>query len=288
MGSLVGRRLNPAIRQPTQTDSMTHPNSDIDRRLNFAKTLAHEAGQLALSYFRSIGDLEVKSKGVQDMVSDADLNVETFIRDKIADAFAEDGIVGEEHGVVESQSGFTWVIDPIDGTFNFVNGIPAWCVILACVQDDKTKIGVICEPNHGELYWAAEGMGAHLNETPIKVAQAKGLDEGNTGLGMNSRTPGHSVTRFVELLADRGGLFYRNASGGLMLAYVAAGRLIGYAEHHMNAWDCLAGQMLIAEAGGKIEQQSANAMLRDGGRVIAAGEAIFDELVAMADASFTA
>lgn len=266
---------------------MTLSDNELSKRLDFAKTLALDAGALALTYFRSIGDLEIKSKGLQDMVSDADLNVETFVREKLAEQFAEDGIVGEEHGVVESQSGFTWVIDPIDGTFNFVNGIPAWCVILACVHEDRTRIGVICEPNHSELYWAAEGMGAHLNDTPIKVAQVDGLDKGNTGLGMNSRTPGNSVTRFVELLAQKDGLFYRNASGGLMLAYVAAGRLIGYAEHHMNAWDCLAGQHLIAEAGGRIEQQSANAMLRDGGRVIASGDAIFDELVAMADESFT-
>ena len=265
---------------------MTQPDDQISQRLTFAKSLAAQAGDVALGYFRSIGDLEIKSKGLQDMVSDADLNVETFIREKLAENFPQDGIVGEEHGVVESQSGYTWVIDPIDGTFNFVNAIPAWCVILACVHDDRTKIGVICEPNHGELYWAAEGTGAYLNDTPIKVAQVNGLNEGNTGLGMNSRTPGHSVTKFVELLAQKDGLFYRNASGGLMLAYVAAGRLIGYAEHHMNAWDCLAGQMLIAEAGGRIEQQSADAMLRDGGRVIASGAAIFDELVDMANESF--
>ncbi|MEP0943315.1 MAG: inositol monophosphatase [Rhizobiaceae bacterium] len=265
---------------------MSQQDHDISQRLDFAKALALEAGELALKYFRSIGDLEIKSKGVQDMVSDADLNVETFIREKMAEQFPEDGIVGEEHGVVASKSGFTWVIDPIDGTANFVNSIPAWCVILACVQDDDIKIGVICEPNHGELYWATTGSGAFLNDQPISVAQVGALNEGNTGLGMNSRTPVHSATRFVKLLAEQGGLFYRNASGGLMLAYVAAGRLIGYAEHHMNAWDCLAGQLLIKEAGGVIEQQSAEAMLRDGGRVIASGSAIFDQLVEMADASF--
>jgi myo-inositol-1(or 4)-monophosphatase len=262
-------------------------DNDIAERLALAKTLAVEAGDLALTYFQSIGDLVIKSKGVQDMVSDADLNVETFVREKLAERFPHDGIVGEEHENVESQSGFTWVIDPIDGTANFVNAIPAWCVILACVQDDTTKIAAICEPNHGELYWAASGQGAHLNDQPIRVSPAKALNEGNTGLGMNSRTSTQDVTRFVERLSQRGGLFYRNASGGLMLSYVAAGRLIAYAESHMNAWDCLAGQLLIAEAGGKVEAQSAEAMLRDGGRVIAAGPALFDELVAMANECFT-
>lgn len=267
---------------------MDQQEKEISSRLAFAKTLAAQAGELALSYFRSVGDLEVKSKGVQDMVSDADLNVETFVREKLEATFPNDGIVGEEHGVVDSQTGFTWVIDPIDGTANFVNAIPAWCVILACVQDDQTKIGVICEPSHGELYWAADGHGAYLNDKPIGVASVSELNQGNTAVGMNSKTPARAATRFIELLAEQGGLFYRNASGGLMLAYVAAGRLIGYAENHMNAWDCLAGQILVKEAGGQIEQQSAKAMLQDGGRVIASGPGIFNQLVSMADESFVA
>lgn len=258
----------------------------LQDRLDLAKSLAREAGELALGYFREVGDLVIESKGVQDMVSNADLAVETFVRDRLAAAFPEDGIVGEEHGRVESRSGYTWVIDPIDGTANFVAGIPAWCVILACVHDDTTKIGAIYEPCHDELYWAALGAGAWINDAPANVSQSPGLNVGNTGVGMNGRTSTLAVTRLVALLAERGGLFYRNASGGLMLAYVAAGRLIGYVEAHMNAWDCLAGQLLIAEAGGHVEKQSAEAMLNDGGRVVASGPNIFDELVAMADEAF--
>lgn len=265
--------------------SPTH-DPEIDKRLNLAKSLATEAGQLALGFFQSLADLVIESKGVQDMVSNADLEVESFVRQKLAEAFPEDGIVGEEHANVESRSGYTWVIDPIDGTANFVSGIPAWCIILACVHDDQTKIAAIYEPCHKELFWAAADVGAYLNDQPISVSQSPGLNIGNTGVGMNGRTSTELVTRFVSRLVDRGGLFYRNASGGLMLAYVAAGRLIAYVEPHMNAWDCLAGQLLIAEAGGCIEKQSAEQMLVDGGRVVAAGPIIFDELVSMADDSF--
>jgi len=261
-------------------------DKQLSGRLALAKTLARDAGDKALEYFRSIGDLEIKSKGVQDMVSNADLEVETFIREQLTAAFPDDGIVGEEHGRIESRSGYTWVIDPIDGTANFVTGIPAWCVILACVHDDKTRIGVIFDPCNNELFWGMTGAGAHLNEHPIKVSDSAGLNIGNTGVGMNGRTSGSLVVRFVAELATRGGLFYRNASGGLMLCYVAAGRLIGYVEPHMNAWDCLAGQLLIAEAGGCVEQQSANVMLDRGGRVVASGPIIFEELRAMADKAF--
>lgn len=262
-------------------------DEEINQRLSLAKSLAREAGEKAAGYFRSIGDLVIESKGVQDMVSNADLDVETFIWEKLTAAFPDDGIVGEEHGRIDSKSGYTWVIDPIDGTANFVSGIPAWCVILACVHDDQTIIAAIHEPCHDELYWGALGKGAFLNDAAINVSDTPALNAGNTGIGMNGRTEAGMAVRFVELLTNRGGLFYRNASGGLMLSYVAAGRLIGYAEAHMNAWDCLAGQLLVAEAGGCVEQQSANAMLVQGGRVVASGPKIFDELVSMADEAFS-
>jgi myo-inositol-1(or 4)-monophosphatase len=103
---------------------------------------------------------------------------------------------------------------------------------------------------------------------------------------MNGRTSTDLTVSYIKKLVDRGGIFYRNASGALMLSYVAAGRLIGYAEPHMNAWDCLAGQLLIAEAGGCVEHQSANDMLINGGRVVAAGPGVFDEMVQIANETY--
>ncbi len=255
-------------------------------RKTSAISIARDAGALALDYFRDIGALEISSKGVQDMVSNADMEVETFVRKRITAEFPDDGIVGEEHETVPSNSGWTWVIDPIDGTANFVRGIPQWCVILACVHEDRTKIGVIFEPSSGEMFVAALGEGATVNDRPIKIADTTGLNDGSVGVGMNSRTPARMVPRLIGDLADRGGIYFRNASGGLMLSYVAAGRLIGYTEPHMNAWDCLAGQLLVSEAGGRIEQQSAEDMLANGGRVIAGAPIIFDELLAMSEAAF--
>lgn len=261
--------------------------SDSDlRRLDFAKNTARQAGMLATDFFGSIGDLIIEQKGVQDLVSNADRDVETFVRDAIADSFPEDGIVGEEFDNVTSRSGYIWVIDPIDGTANFVTGIPQWCVILACVYEDQTRIAAIYEPGADEMFSAMTGTGAYLNDKPISVSTTTGLSHGNLGVGMNGRTETNIVVKFIDELASRGGIFFRNASGGLMLSYVAAGRLIGYAEPHMNAWDCLAGQLLIAEAGGRVEKQSANQMLETGGRVVASAPAIFDELVSMADRTF--
>ncbi|WP_373236195.1 inositol monophosphatase family protein [Cohaesibacter celericrescens] len=260
-------------------------NKEINNRLEFAKDTARKAGALGMTYFADIGNLNVEQKGVQDLVSNADKDVELFVRAAIAERFPKDGIVGEEHANVDGTSGYTWVIDPIDGTANFLTSIPAWCVIIACVHDDKTKIAAIFDPCHNEMFSGSLDGGAYLNDKPMKVAETTGLDAGNLGVGINGRTDKTKVVRFIDDLASRGGIFFRNSSGGLMLSYVAAGRLIGYAEPHMNAWDCLAAQLLILEAGGRIEKQSANDMLEHGGRVITSTPIIFDEIVAMADAA---
>ncbi len=262
--------------------------SELDNRLKSAKIIAKGAGDMALNFFQDIGKLVIESKGVQDMVSNADRDVETFVRSELAKQYPDDGIVGEEHDNVVGTSGYCWVIDPIDGTANFVNGIPAWCVIIACVHEDETKIGVIYAPWSDELFWAAKRAGAFVNDKALKTSETEGFHDGNFGVGMNSRTDTRLVVDFIKVLAEKGGLFYRNASGGLSLAYVAAGRLIGYAEPHMNAWDCLAGQLLIAESGGMIEHQSADDMLKTGGRVLASAPVIFDALVAMSDEIFPA
>ncbi|MBL4600030.1 MAG: inositol monophosphatase [Rhizobiaceae bacterium] len=259
---------------------------ETEQRLELAKNLVREAGAMALDFFSSLSELVVEQKSMQDLVSNADRDVEIFIREALNKAFPNDGIVGEEHDNVEGSSGYTWVIDPIDGTANFLTSIPAWCVVLACVHNDETIIGAIFVPNNDELFWGAKGAGAFLNDEPIKTAETRGLHDGNTGVGLNGRTPTKQVIDFIELLLEKNGIFYRNASGALMLAYVAAGRLIGYAEPHMNAWDCVAAQLLIAEAGGCVEKQSADMMLEKGGRVVASTPAIFDELVEMADKAF--
>lgn len=251
-------------------------------RLEAAKTIARDAGALGLSFFQDISKLEVSDKtSAQDMVSNADLEVETFVRSRIAEVFPDDGIIGEEHAPKASSTGWTWVIDPIDGTANFVRGIPQWCVILACVHEDETKVGVMFEPSYGELFEASKGTGAFVNGAPMKTAETKGLNDGSVGVGFNSRTHAGLVPALIDDLTARGGIFFRNASGGLMLAYVASGRLLGYTEPHMNAWDCLAGQLMIKEAGGRLEEQSAEAMLKSGGRVIAGTPGIFDELLEM-------
>lgn len=258
----------------------------VSRRKAFAKEVCKSAGELALTYFRDRDNLIVDSKGAQDWVSDADKNVETFIRQEIFKAWPDDGIFGEEHGGRTGSSGFDWVIDPIDGTTNFVNGIPAWTIVLAGVASEKTEIGVIHDPNVAETFVGERGNGATLNGKKISVAVDVQLDAGTVSVGYSNRVKAEHVLPVIAALIDRGAMYHRNASGALSLAYVAAGRLLAYVEEHMNAWDCLAGQLLVQEAGGIIEDQNAYDMIRDGGRVVVGTPTVFPQIKTIVDAAW--
>ena len=259
---------------------------NISDRKDFAVELCNEAGRMALSYFSDRSSLEVSAKGAQDWVSEADKAVETFIRSRIAEAWPEDGIAGEEFGRAVGTSGFDWVIDPIDGTTNFVNGIPAWTIVLAVVAEKRTQIGVIHDPNAGETYSATRGGGAMLNEARMRVAADVPLSSGTVSVGYSNRVESKNIVPVVAAVVETGAMFHRNASGALSIAYVAAGRVLGYLEEHMNAWDCLAGQLLVEEAGGRVEEQDADEMIRVGGRVVVAAPQVFDELREIADRSW--
>lgn len=252
--------------------SMSTPNTD---RLNLALDVARRAGEFGLGFFREIEKLSIESKGHQDLVSNADREVELFVRSELSRHFPEDGIVGEEHAPRAGSSGYIWVIDPIDGTANFVRGIPAWTVVIGCVKDGETVAGVVHEPSTGETFYASRGGGAFVNGRAIRVSSAQSLSEGSVGVGFNNRTEARHSAELVAKIIEDGGVFFRNASGALMLAYVAAGRLIGYTEEHMNAWDCLAAMMIVEEAGGLVEPFNRGDPIMNGTVAIAAGRGVF-------------
>ncbi|WP_263625674.1 inositol monophosphatase family protein [Stappia indica] len=259
-------------------DDPAPAETGIADRFAFAKELAEAAGALALDFFQRRDALAVETKRhAQDLVSEADRSVETLIRERIAKAFPKDGILGEEFGLEPGSSGLTWVIDPIDGTSPFLNGMPNWCVSVGVSLSGEPVIGVIAAPCHRELYAAMRGGGATLNGTPIRVTDTLDLRSGVVGLGSNDRVPPSAVAGMIANILEIGGGFIRNGSGALMLAYVAAGRLVGYAEPSMNAWDCMAGHCLILEAGGKVLPFPGDALTIPA-RILAAAPDSFDEL----------
>lgn len=259
---------------------------DIAARYTAARRIADEVGGTALDYFRKWDKLTIDVKGHQDFVSEADRNVELAVRAKLAEAFPDDGIVGEEGAPTPGTSGYTWVIDPIDGTTNFINGIPQWCVILACVHQGRTVIGVVHDPVHDEMHHAADGQGAFCNDRPIRCTDKTSLGNGSIGIGFSGRTPIEGIKRLVGACCDAGTVFWRNGSGGLSLAYVATGRILGYLEEHMNAWDFLAGHLIVAEAGGRVFPVNADDAIAHGGRVVVGGAGVFPEIEALAKAAY--
>jgi myo-inositol-1(or 4)-monophosphatase len=261
---------------------------DIQERYAAAQRIATEAGAVALDYFRRFGGLNIEVKGHQDFVSEADRNVETFVRRELTRNFPDDAIVGEEDLPKPGNSGFTWVIDPIDGTTNFIHGIPGWTVVLAGVLGAGTEVGVVHDPVHDELFHCRRGGGAYCNDRRIGVLRGRDIRRGSVGVGFSGRTRAGGIKHLVNEIIDAGGVFYRNGSGALSLTYVASGKLLGYVEEHMNAWDCLAGQLLVAEAGGVIEDQDAADMIANGGRVIAGTPEVFADLRAMAERAYSA
>lgn len=224
----------------------------LQDRYAFVQGLAREAGNLAYDYYERRADLAVESKGLQDVVSVADKKVEELIRSALEERFPEDGFLGEESGpsgeAVAGQA--VWVVDPIDGTACFLSGMPTWCVSIAMVLNGEIEIGVIYDPNVHELYAARRGQGTFLNGRRQPVPSAQSVRDGLFGTGFSQRARPEDLVPFIDGLLREGGMFMRNGSGALMLAYVAVGRLVGYYEPHINSWDSLAGLLLVREAGG--------------------------------------
>lgn len=245
--------------------------SDILDRFKFAQALIRDAGALALSHFARLGSLSVETKSDgQDVVSEADRAVEDLIRDRLAEAFGADGLLGEERGHEPGSNGWLWVVDPIDGTSPFLAGLRDWCISIAAMKEGVTELGLILQPSTGDLYCATRGGGARLNGQMLRVKDGATIGSDLLGFGANSRVPSEAITDFVGALLGAGGMFYRNGSGALMLAYVAAGRLCGYYEAHINAWDCLAGLLLIREAGGWTADFPANGSTLEAGSAVLA------------------
>ncbi len=242
----------------------------IAERYAFAATLIADAGVLSLGYFRDQASLEISSKGLQDMASQADLETERLIRDGIAESYPGDAFFGEETGGIAPAPGQgVWVVDPIDGTANFVSAIPTWCVSIAFVVDEVIEFGLVLDPNHDELFAARRDHGATLNGQPIRPSSTTSLTEGRITIGFSHRSKPHQVSGLIHALLERGGLYANVIGGALGLAYVACGRTIGYYEPHINSWDCYGAVVVLREAGAWVCDAEAGDGLTAGCEIIA-------------------
>jgi myo-inositol-1(or 4)-monophosphatase len=268
---------------PSPARSKEHQmNEDLQARYDAAIAVACEAGDVALRHYRNLGALTIEQKGVQDPVSEADRETEAVIKSRLKDLFPEDGFVGEETGAdgTDAERG-VWVVDPIDGTQPFLLGLPTWCVSIAYVRDGAVQIGVIRNPVTDDTYAARLGAGATRNGSAMHVREATALSDGLTGMGCSPRTKPADLGYIAEHLLAAGGMYHRTGSGALTLAYVAAGQLIGYVEMHINAWDCLAANLLVEEAGGRVNDFLAQNGVTGGGRLIAGAPGVYDQIASL-------
>lgn len=261
-------------------------DTTADAVLETACQIVTAAGKAAADRFYDERRLTVERKGAQDWVSEADKDTELMIRDALAQSFPDDGIVGEEHAPVKGQSGLTWVIDPIDGTSLYVNRSPGWVVTMAAVTDTDITHAVTYDPLLDECFAARLGGGATLNGRSLQTQAATGLDDAIVFVGYSGRVPPDKVLRAMTAILNGGATYRQTGSGAQGLASVAAGRISGYIESQMYAWDCLAGLLLIQEAGGQHMSFDMHTMLAQGGPVIAACPAIYPSLVDIAGDAF--
>jgi myo-inositol-1(or 4)-monophosphatase len=219
----------------------------LQQRLEIAKSIATKAGLIAQQH-RDEG-LKISSKSHQDFVTQADYAVEQYIQSELKKTCADDGFLGEESGL-EIASGGMWIVDPIDGTSNYIKGMDYWCISMAFVVDHQVQVAVVYAPDRNELFWASAAGGCYLNGE-AQTLKPVGVDQAIVGLGLSSRRPLQDYLTVIQCLVTDGFEYRRFGAGALMLAHVASGQVDAYFEAHLNSWDGAAGLLLVSEAGGK-------------------------------------
>jgi myo-inositol-1(or 4)-monophosphatase len=248
--------------------------------LNIAIKAARRAGSLILRHMDRLGGVNVSLKGRNDYVSEVDRQAEDEIIAVLRKAYPAHGILAEESG---SHGGdeFLWIIDPLDGTTNYLHGFPQFAVSIALSRGGRVEQGVVYDPLREELFTASHGGGAFLNDRRVRVTQMKGLEGALLGTGFPFRQPeilDTYLATFKALHADTAGI-RRAGSAALDLAYVAAGRLDGFWEFGLKPWDMAAGALMIREAGGLVGDMDGGETHMQSGNVIAGGPKVFSAIV---------
>jgi myo-inositol-1(or 4)-monophosphatase len=203
---------------------------------------------LAMQMRPPAGAAQATLKGAQDWLTEADGAVEQMLSDALLSAFPSDGFQGEEGGAARAGT-LRWVVDPIDGTSNYARGASRWCVSLGLLDGGVPVLGVLAAPALGETFAACQGRGATLNGAPIRAAETGSLSRAIIEAGWSPRVKLAEYQALSARLQAEGVMLRNGGSGALGLADVAAGRMDGYAELHINLWDCAAALAVLQEAG---------------------------------------
>jgi myo-inositol-1(or 4)-monophosphatase len=244
--------------------------------VNIAVRAARAAGDVILRYHNQIDLLTIENKAANDFVSEVDKAAESAIINEIKKVFPQHSILAEESGEIVGDSEYQWIIDPLDGTTNYLHSFPQYAVSLALYEKNVAAHAVVYDPFKEELFYASKGEGAYLNDERIRVTKTRGLENALVGTGFPFKHPQHLdcyLDTFKAIHPQVAGI-RRAGSAALDLAYVAAGRLDGFWEIGLNNWDMAAGALLVKEAGGFIGDFSGRDQYLETGNVVAGnGEA---------------
>ena len=253
--------------------------TEIRNFVRFGEKLARGAGKILRQGFNR--RLRIDYKGRINPVTEYDLKSERYITSEISKRFPDHDILAEEGSDVEKQSPFRWVIDPLDGTTNYIHGYPAFAVSVALENDGEVVAGAVLDPLRDELFTATKGGGAHLNGRAIKVAPFRGLERAliTTGFPFRSRQMlDHYLRAFKSIFLKVSGI-RRAGAAALDFAYLAAGRCDGFFELGLSPWDIAAGSLLITEAGGRITDFGGGGGYLETGNVVAGVPEVYESLV---------
>lgn len=250
--------------------------------LNIAVRAARNAGNVIARAFEDLEKVEAEQKGLNDYVTNVDREAEQAIVGTIQKAYPDHTIIGEECGTITgSHDEFKWIIDPLDGTTNFVKGIPHFSVSVALQINGKIEHGVIYDPIRNEVFSASRGGGAQVNGYRIRVGKARDLEGTILGTGFPFKQRQHMET-YMAIFGDlfnKVGDMRRAGSAALDLAYVAAGRMDGFWEIGLKPWDIAAGELLVREAGGLVSDFGGGHNQMTSGNIVAGAPKVTANIV---------
>lgn len=251
--------------------------------VNIAVSAARSAGKVILRAQDQMDKLQIIEKGRNDYASQVDKAAEDIIIETIKKSYPNHAILAEESGLTpgNGSSDVTWIIDPLDGTTNFLHGFPQFCISIGVKQGDKIYHGVVYDPIRDELFSASRGEGARMNGQRLRVSNAEKLDKSLLGTGFPYRDFSYldDYLTFLKAIIPHCAGIRRAGAAALDLAYVAAGRLDGFWEFGLKPWDIAAGALLIHEAGGYISTIQGDADILNGKSILAAPPKIYQELM---------
>ncbi|WP_298723972.1 inositol monophosphatase family protein [uncultured Ferrovibrio sp.] len=250
--------------------------------INAMANAARKAQRSLTRDFNEVEQLQVSKKGPADFVSAADRKAEKILHQELSKLRPDFGFIMEEAGRIEAKDGKTyWVIDPLDGTTNFLHGIPHFAISIAVQREGELIAGIVLDVIRDELFWAEKGVGAYMNERRIRVSARRKLPEAlfATGIPFHGR-PGHAqfLKEMTSVMGEVAGI-RRMGAAALDLAYVAAGRYDGFWEAGLSPWDIAAGIVLVREAGGMVTDLKGGDTMIETGGIVAANDVLHGPLL---------